>query len=953
MKKIIYLALFCCLSVAGFGQTTVTLYATGAAASYTCGHDNSGTTRVDGSPTFRATASAIRGYAVFDLSTIPAGAIIQSVTLGYNVTATSGAAGTCNTYGYAGDLSTVTAVGTLYTDMVGGTLINTTYYGTTLGNQTLATNTATQTFVSGHIGTKVSICFTISGGTRAYTYTGETGTAATTGAHAPYLQITYCHGVTGENAVATPNPVCPGSTLTLTGTAGGATGYHWVGPAGFTGTTRIDSVVGVTTTAAGVYTFIATDSTGCQDTVTTANVSVKPSPAAISGVVTPLCQNIVDSVWDSVGSWSISPVTVATISPTTGTAFTKIHPVGGGVATVTYTDGTTGCQVSTPLTINPAPPAIAGPDFVCLGFTTTLNDTIPGVAGTWSSAFGGIATVNPIGVVTPISVGITIISFTNPTTGCAALETFTVGQMPSYITGIGHLCVASIDTFIDSVSGGIWTSTNPYIATVNDSTGIVTGYNAGFDTVVYTLPSGCNRSYSFLITSAPGPILNAHGLCPGDSVLLADTIAYGAWSDANPGVATLSARDTAHAMIQAVSAGTAYITYSSCGYNILDSVVVNPNPSPITGRDSVCIGDNVTLFDSTDFGIWISTDTSLASAAAAFGIITGKKYGVDSVTYMLPTGCYTKHVMYVDSLPAQITGNLAVCVNATTTLNDGVFGGTWFTKHRATDTLVPPTSGVIRGVSPGIDTVIYKAPTGCRITAQLTVNAIPVPITGDSVVCSLDSTMLFDGTPGGYWTSGNTSAFTIDSFVPNLVMVDTNKDSGYVYYTLPATGCRVSYFIHKRGSPQPFINFVPGLGEDTCQLGFTSYQWYDSTGGDAIPGATTNYVAIRYNHVYYVVVTDTFGCVGRSVSFYSTSAGVPGVNNADRVVVYPNPAQTTLHILSAEKLNAAITTVDGRILLEAKQASTIDVSKLAPGTYMITLFGTDGTLYQSSSWIKE
>ncbi len=952
MKKIVYLLLFCCLSVSGFAQTTVTIYATGAAATYTCGHDNSGVTRVDGSPTFRATAGAIRGYAVFNLSTIPAGAIIQSVTLGYNVTATSGTLGTCNTYGYAGDLSTVTAVGTLYTDMVAGTLINSTYYGTTLGNQTLATNATTQTFVGGHLGSKISICFTITGGTRAYTITGETGTAATTGAHAPYLTITYCRGVTGENAVAAPNPVCPGSTLNLTGNAGGATAYQWVGPGGFTGTTRIDSVVGITTAGAGVYTFIATDSSGCKDTVTTANVVIKPTPAAISGVVTPLCQNIVDSVWDSVGSWSISPVTVATISPTSGTSYTKIHPVGGGVATITYTDGTTGCQVSKPLTINPAPPAIIGPNFVCMGFTTTLQDTIPGVSGTWSSAFTGIATINPIGVVTPITSGITIISFTNPTTGCTALETFTVGQMPSYIAGVGHLCVAAIDTFKDSVAGGLWTSTNPYIATVNDSTGIVTGYNAGFDTVVYTLPSGCNRSYPVLITSAPGPIQNGHGLCPGDSVLLADTIAYGTWSDSNPGVATLATRDTAHAMIRAASAGTTYITYSSCGYQIKDSIIVNPNPAVISGRDTVCVGGNVTLTDSTNFGIWLSTDTSLATAAAAFGIITGKKYGVDSVVYILPTGCYTKHVMYVDSLPAHIGGNLAVCVNATTILNDGVLGGTWFTKHRGTDTLVPTTAGMIRGVAAGIDTVTYVAPTGCSISAQLTVNPIPVPITGDSVICALDSTMLFDGTPGGYWSSGNPSAFTIDSFVPNLVMVDTNRDSGYVYYTMPATGCHVAYHIRKRGSPQPFINFVPGLGEDTCQLGFTNYQWYDSLAG-AIPGAITNYVAIRYNHVYYVVVTDTFGCVGRSVSFYSNSAAVPTINGADQVVVYPNPAQATLHMLSAVKLNAAITTMDGRVLLEAQQASTIDVSKLTPGTYMITLYGADGKLYQTSSWIKE
>src|ERR1700753_985577 len=126
MKKVYLLVLTSLLSVAAFAQSTISIiYATGITGSYKTGNAtatarNSGNVRSSGSGTIR------KGYGVFDLTTIPAGTIIDSCVVGFNV-ATYGGSGTPSgwvTYGYPGDLSTVTTAATLFSDPSSGAQIN-------------------------------------------------------------------------------------------------------------------------------------------------------------------------------------------------------------------------------------------------------------------------------------------------------------------------------------------------------------------------------------------------------------------------------------------------------------------------------------------------------------------------------------------------------------------------------------------------------------------------------------------------------------------------------------------------------------------------------------------------------------------------------------------------------------------------------------------------------------
>ena len=382
MKKLYSLFLFCCLGFAAFGQTTVTLYSTGATGTLITGSATS-TVTTDGN--IVTTSTTTRGYAVFDLSSIPASATITSCVIGFNVSASAGGpASGWNTYGYAGDLSTVITPGVLFADMVAGTSLSTASYGTTPGNKTLISTAAATTFIQAHAGTKVSICFT-GGGPHFYTITGETGTATTGGTHAPYLQITYtCAGISGVSASATPNPLCVGAVLSLSGSSTGGVRYSWVGPGSFTST--MQSPTDTTNAASGgVYTLTAYNAGGCGVKAITANVVLSATPVASVSASPSLtfCAggNVVMTA--TAGAYTYQWEEGGVILP--GATDQTYTAMSDGLFQVVITNIATGCPATSPNAIVTVIPSVvtltpAGSANVCTGNQATLAVVLPGTS---------------------------------------------------------------------------------------------------------------------------------------------------------------------------------------------------------------------------------------------------------------------------------------------------------------------------------------------------------------------------------------------------------------------------------------------------------------------------------------------------------------------------------------------------------------------------------------------
>lgn len=279
---------------------------------------------------------------------------------------------------------------------------------------------------------------------------------------------------------------------------------------------------------------------------------------------------------DPGGIWTSSNTAIATIGSSSGI----MTGMSAGVVTITYT--LSSAFVTGTFTVNPGPAAIAGASSVCVSSSITLTNATPG--GTWSSGSTYVATVGAsTGIVTGAHNGTTAIMYTLPG-GCYVSHTVTVGTTPaSAILGPGTVCVGSTITLTDSLSigGGVWSSSNPSIAAIGSSTGIVTGVSVGSVTITYAVTGTCGTVYSTRTitvssTTSAGTITGPGTLMVSTSITLADAAPGGTWSSGSTGVATVSSGG----VVTGVAVGTSTISYAvtGCGGTAYATTVVTVSP---------------------------------------------------------------------------------------------------------------------------------------------------------------------------------------------------------------------------------------------------------------------------------------------------------------------------------------------------------------------------------------
>src|SRR5262249_3729122 len=138
-------------------------------------------------------------------------------------------------------------------------------------------------------------------------------------------------------------------------------------------------------------------------------------------------------------------------------------------------------------------------------------------------------------------------------------------------------------------------------------------------------------------------------------------------------------------------------------------------------------------------------------------------------------------------------------------------------------------TGVFSALTPGITTITYTLPSGCKATSIETVNPLPAAITGTKSVCEGSTTTLNNATAGGTWNSSNPATATVSSGA--VLGVAPGVDD--ISYTL-STGCRAITTVTVNPLPNPAIT-VTGFTLSTS-TGYANYQWM--LGGVAITGAT-------------------------------------------------------------------------------------------------------------------
>ena len=223
--------------------------------------------------------------------------------------------------------------------------------------------------------------------------------------------------------------------------------------------------------------------------------------------------------------------------------------------------------------------------------------------------------------------------------------------MPSAILGGTSVCPGSAETLTDFFTGGMWTSSNTAVATIDPIAGILIGHAPGSTVILYTFPTGCAVVTTINITSLP-TIYGATNFCVGNSITLTDVTTGGTWSSSNSAIASIGTGGT----VSGVSSGTATITYSGIGCVATHPVTVNPG-RPIA-MHSVSISD--TSCGSPDFYISTCDTSSFFNVTTWFGdgnsantplITSGTSYADVFHSYNAPGTYFVKQVLRLGTSP--------------------------------------------------------------------------------------------------------------------------------------------------------------------------------------------------------------------------------------------------------------------------------------------------------------
>jgi trimeric autotransporter adhesin len=567
--------------------------------------------------------------------------------------------------------------------------------------------------------------------------------------------------------------------------------------------------------------------------------SVTASPAS-------LCQG--QSTTLSGGSLNgVPPYTYLWTPGGYSTSTVNVTPAVTTTYSLTVTDACGNISsASKTVTVNPVP-VISGVTSVCKGNSSLLSASITG--GTWASSNVAIAGVVPAtGIVTGTSPGTATITYTSPA-GCAVTTVFTVLPLPSSISGPARLCKGSSITLSDITTGGTWASSNPGVAGIGLSTGVVTGNGAGTAIISYTAPNSCFIT-STITVNPIAPISGAATVCPGGNITLSDIAGGGTWASSNTAVATINSSST----LSGVSVGTATITYTT-SFGCTATMVISVNAlTAISGATSVCQGTTITLMNATAGGTWSSGATGVATVGASSGIVSGASGGTASITYTAPGGCFTTTTVLVNPV-APITGTATVCQGSTTTLSNAISGGTW-SSSSSTIASVSLTAGVVYGILPGTATIRYYTTAGCSSSATVSVLAPPAAISGAATVCQGSNTLLSDVSTGGTWSSSSTTIATVG--LTSGILSGLSQGTSTITYTI-AGNCNTTSTI----AVYPLAPIVGSAA--LCAGNFTALS-------DATPGGTWSSSSPAIASVDISSGMETGSIAGTAIISYTTPA---------------------------------------------------------------------------------
>ncbi len=665
--------------------------------------------------------------------------------------------------------------------------------------------------------------------------------------------------------------------------------------------------------------------------------------------------------------------------PSSGGAITTINPpcsAKWGQANDYYLKAT--CTNPT-LAVTPPTPVICG-----IG---SVNLTASGAGGTptytWAPSSSLSATT---GATVTSSPGATI---TYTVTGygpgvCLATTPVTVTVNPGItpvITASGSTTFCRGGSVLLSETSGTGVSFQWYIGASAIAGATNSTYNAAPTatttySVLVTSASGCTGTAAATVTilATPTAVITPVGattVCAPNTVVLNANVAAGytyRWFN-TAGVITGS---TMASYTATTSSNYKVEITASTGCkdtSAVTSVTVNPAPTAIitaSGALTFCSYDSVILTATSAAGYtyqWLDGTTILGGATNTtytartpgthnYRLKVTNSFGCSDTT---ASGAFIVVVNVAPVSAISASGPLSFCTGSSVTLSTVAAGGNtyqwYFGPTAATATPISGATGsAYTAAATGYYYVRVITPAGCTTNSLasavlVTVVDIPTIMYGSSLsFCWGGSVNLYLSISSA--ASGITYQWKHNSL--NITGATTNTYNAMAsgYYTCfiniggGCVGTTAAVYVNVFPLVNPPINYVGGYLRTLST--YASYQWYKVS--VIIPGATTYMLHPTDTGDYAVIVTDTNGChsVANSYPLHKLTLGLAQANINDAASVYPNPATDKVMIKSVNPVHAIISGIDGRTLLEGYAVRDMDISSLASGLYIITLFDTDG-----------
>ncbi len=690
--------------------------------------------------------------------------------------------------------------------------------------------------------------------------------------------------------------------------------------------------------------------------------------------------------WNS-ASPAAATITAGGLATGLASGTTVISANLGAIAgTTTLTVSAAPAATLSGLSVSPATltlPKSGTQQFKATGTYTDGSSKDLSASVTWVSGTPSVASVSAGGLVTGLAAGTSAISASLGGYGSTGTVTVTAATLSSVAVSPVQVTVSTgstatltaVGTFSDLTTAPVvatWSSSNTAIATINASTGLVTGGSA-YGTSTITAQVGSLSATGAVINQAPIP--TSLVITPATpSVLVGATLKLNAsvtWSDGHvtdqsgPATWTTSAPAIATVVggtVSGVGAGSATITATfssqssgsitnqvtaSTTLTVNTSLLQSLAVSPATG--SVGVGTGLALTATGTYGdghtanltgsvAWSSSNSAVAtvsttgtvSALAAGRTTISAKLGAITGTADLTVTALPATLSAITVSPATVTVARSATrqLTATGAYSDGsskdLTGSvTWSSSQPGIASVT--AGGLVTGVAGG-SAVITASLSGLSGTSQVTVSLptlTALAVTPTQAVVSNGGTYTFAAV--GTYSDGSTAPTAVTWSSTNTAIATVNATTGVVTGGATYGSATITATLGALSAAGTIINNAPIP---------TSLVITPATPSVAVGASLKLTASVTWSDGH---VTDQSGPAAWSTS----SAAIASLVGAGTVTGVAAGSATITATFTSLSSGSITTIVTGHVTLNVAAAPLTSLA-IAPATSTMTVGGTEG-----------